>query len=344
MPHAFIFAGPGGVGRELFAQRLAKILLCHNTSDKNAAESTIDGWSESVLDACGTCESCRLMAVDSNPDYHPIYRELHRDHPNTEVRNRKSLGLSIDVIRHFVNDQVGAKPVMGRAKVFVVRAAETMSIGAQNALLKTLEEPPATTSIILITPSANALLETTRSRCQLVTFGMLPTPYIADELQSRFAGNPNQLTADHAEWYAQRAAGSLGDAIRMHEDGLIECDERVRAILNSRSSDGITPAAKAMIQDAANLGEKFRQRDPEITDTEAQRRGLKAMLMLMSMCLREGLHKAAIDENASRRPSARAITDAIRSIATTERQIDLNASVQLCVESFLIRLRRALSA
>jgi hypothetical protein len=267
-----------------------------------------------------------------------VYRELYREHPDALVRGRKGLGLSIDVIRHFVNDQVMLKPVMGRAKVFVVRGAEMMSLAAQNALLKTLEEPPATTFIVLITASTASLLETTRSRCQLASFGLVPRDFIVESLVCHFDG----LSEQAAAWYADRAAGSLGAAIRMVEDGLVDFDARAEAVLTAGEGVSVPDLAKALLAEAAELGGKYKERDGDISETEAQRRGIKALLMLMAAQMRERMAAACGDQNVSD-AALKAMAEGIRGLATTERQLELNVNPQLCVETGLIRLRRKVS-
>ena len=143
VPHAYIFHGPSGVGREMLALRLARVMLCGSRGRSAADEGGLDLGIE-VTDACGKCDDCKLMEAETHPDLHLIHRQLGALHPDQAVRNRQGLELMVQVIRHFVVDQSMLKSVQGRGKVFVVREAERMSTEAQNALLKTLEEPPCT--------------------------------------------------------------------------------------------------------------------------------------------------------------------------------------------------------
>jgi len=220
-PHAYLFAGPAGVGRRTTAEALAAALLCSRpTSQPNEAKLPDLPGDHALLAACGACDDCRMMAAGSHPDYHPIYKELAAFHPDPKVRDRVMQDLGIDVIRHFLIAPVGQTPARGRGKVFVVRQAELMSVPAQNALLKTLEEPPDGVAILLLCRNAQALLPTTLSRCSLVRFGPLPEQFVRQALTGRGAGE-----AEAAFW-ARFADGSIGRATALAGGELykIKCD------------------------------------------------------------------------------------------------------------------------
>ena len=152
---------------------------------------------------------CILMSAGNHPDFHSIYRELIEFHPDPKVRGRKALDLGVDVIREFLIAAAGSRPVRGRAKVYVVREAERMNVPAQNALLKTLEEPPPDTYIVLVTSSAARLLPTTRSRAQMVPFGALPPEFVRERLRA----SEKDLTDAEARFLATVSEGRLGPAL-----------------------------------------------------------------------------------------------------------------------------------
>jgi DNA polymerase III subunit delta' len=344
MPHAYIFAGPEGVGRELFARRLAQVITCSATINHSPGDGLSD-WTGDVVDYCGACDSCRVSLADTHPDIHTVSRDLIKQHPNPEIRKRKGTVLGVDVVRHFLINQVGLKPAMGRAKVFIVREADTMSPGAQNALLKTLEEPPATTFLILIVRSADVMLPTTRSRCQVVRFGLLPADFIRDRLE---AAN-DDISPDEARWCAAGASGQLGVAQRHYDDRLIEFQSRWDDLVANMGEAGVTASAKRLIEDAKALGERHQERDKDISDTEAQRRGLRTLFLIISMWYRDLLHHGvgAVSDATSDASGAlaaalppRRVTDSIQAVAAAERQLGLNTNVQLCVESLLVHLSR----
>ena len=164
------------------------------------------GGVEGFEDCCDICEDCHLVEAGTHPDFHVITRPLGHllgskrtqsmslgaeeslnqvkegEKANSKKRPRPMLELSIDVVRDFVIDQAGIFPFRGRARVFIVDEAEKMSRAAQNALLKTLEEPPAQTYLILLTTKLYYFLPTIRSRSHTVRLGGLPKDFIYSKL------------------------------------------------------------------------------------------------------------------------------------------------------------------
>ncbi|MHC4984012.1 MAG: DNA polymerase III subunit, partial [Planctomycetota bacterium] len=222
VPHAYIFAGPAGVGRRTTAVALARTLLCAKPLVRTpAAREPAEGPSESpesppFRQACGKCDDCRMMDAGSHPDFHLIYKELAGYHEDPRVRDRKMQGLSVDVVRSFLIGPAGRWPARGRGKVFLVLEAELLTQGAQNALLKTLEEPPAGVTIILICTQSAQLLPTTLSRCWIIHFGLLPKGFVTERLLARGLPKPE------AEFWADFTGGSLGKAIDLAEKQLYD--------------------------------------------------------------------------------------------------------------------------
>ena len=343
LPHAYVFHGPEGVGRELFAGRLARLLLCPDpTTTATVDTEGFESWANPVVDACHQCESCKAVANAAHPDVHLIQRELIRQHPDPVVRARKGIGLGIDVVRTFLIDRVANKPILGRAKVFIVREADRMNVAAQNALLKTLEEPPDTTFLILIVASLDMMLPTVRSRCQIIPFGPLPSDFIMQQLRQR---NP-ELTDEEAMVCVTYANGSLGAGQRHFDDRLAGYNARVLGLADSLPRVAVSEAAKELIAGAKELGGAYQKRDEDISDTEAQRIGLKSLLSLLANRYRDVLHVSVGGSKGQGEGKARAslapsdAAKAIRAIVTAERQLDLNANAQLCIETLLIRLSR----
>lgn len=145
LPHALLLHGPGGTGRADFAAHFAHSLLCQ--------QNQADGL------PCGSCSSCLLYAVNNHPDHHLI-------EPDKEGGQIK-----IDQIRALIAD-IGLSSHSGGYKVVIIRPAEAMNTAAANSLLKTLEEPPAKTLIMLLAEQLTRLPATVRSRCQLVRFNL----------------------------------------------------------------------------------------------------------------------------------------------------------------------------
>ncbi|MFH0983367.1 MAG: DNA polymerase III subunit [Planctomycetota bacterium] len=348
LPHAYLFHGPDGVGKEMLAERLARILLCEKPVYLPAPPiEELAGFDGPLRDACGACQDCVLARAGTHPDLHLIYRELHKHHPEPRIRAQKGLELGVEVVRHFVIEAVGTKPARGRAKVFIIREAERINIEAQNALLKTIEEPPAATFLVLLSASLDKLLATTKSRCQPVPFAPLPPVFVAAKL-TEFAPD---ITPERAAAYAALAQGSLGRAQQFCADVVEAYNERIIAALSRLGAVSVTHVAKQWLDDAATLGEQYRSREKEISETEAQRRGLKTLFALVAAWFGDSLHVSVnapdglVNAGDLRRLTAaglgpRQAALAIKAVVDAERHLDRNASPQLAVEALVTRLAR----
>lgn len=391
IPHAYIFHGPDGVGKETFARALAQFLLCPNVGTRpqprdgdtgpavvespaetasglflfesdspatgseprpsgsgfshqtNPRPSTNSLSSDDSTSPCGRCDDCRMVSAETHPDWHLVHRQLNRAHPDPEVRKRKGLDIGVDVLRHFVIDKVGFTPIRGRAKIFVIREADRITAQAQNALLKTLEEPPGTTYLILLVTSIDRLLPTTLSRCQVVEFDPLPSDFVLERLRTAF---PN-LAVPQLQWCSWFADGGIGAGMQAVEERLFDVHARVQGTLRPGAGAGAshrppltthrTRCLKAWAEEADALGELYRKRDPDISDTEATRRGWKTVFRLIAETYAELLRSAP--ESAGGVDPERA-ADAIQRIALAERHLDLNANTQLAVEALANDLAR----
>ncbi|HRX85962.1 MAG TPA: hypothetical protein P5572_13165 [Phycisphaerae bacterium] len=330
MPHAYILHGPDGVGKELFARRVAAVLLCE-------APVTV---APGVRDACGACQSCHLVDADNHPDLHVVHRLLNAYHPDALVRNRKAIDLGVDVVRHFLIEAAGIAPSMGQAKVFIVREADAITPSAQNALLKTLEEPPPATFLFLLAASLDDLLPTTRSRCQLIGFGPLPSAFVAERLRARCPELPD---AD-VKLCAALAQGSVAAALRFAEDELAAFHRTVSAALAGLTPPAASALAKQIVEYAKEAADRFRKRDPELSDTAAQRAALRDVFAVLAGWYRDRLHVAAGSPDLAAEAAGAAgfpllsAAGAVKLIAETERQLDSNVNVQLCIESLVFKL------
>jgi DNA polymerase-3 subunit delta' len=330
LPHALLFCGPDGVGKELTAVALAERMLCHEPvhGASTSENPAVDGR------GCGVCRSCRLVRGGTHPDLHIIHRYLNREHPDADVRKRKGLELSIDVIRHFVIEPIGLKPAMGRAKVFLVREAERMSGEAQNALLRTLEEPPDSSVLILLTTSPERLLATIRSRCRWVRFDPLPASFVEEHVR---AAHPAMPEAE-VEWYARVSDGSAGGALRRASQQLHEIAVEIGATLDDWCGGVGENPTPVWLKAAERLGQSWHQDDPDITDTEVLRLGMRQVLHAASIWYMEHIRGASRQIAAAR--VERHARD-IQRIAQAEMHIDRNVQPALAVEVLLYDLRRS---
>jgi DNA polymerase-3 subunit delta' len=332
----------------MLALGLAKLLLCEKPGPVAVTDvPELAGGTETVRDACGCCRSCHLVDVGNHPDLHLIYRQLNAHHPEATIRNRKAVDMGVDVIRHFLIDAAGVIPTCGRAKVFIIREADRITTAAQNALLKTLEEPPSATFLILLATSCDRLLSTTRSRCQMVRFAPLPTDFVAKKLREM----TEDILPDDARLYAALAQGSLGTALRYAEDDLAAFNGELAELLADLNRTTAAPTAKRIVEFAKDSAGRYRERDRELSDTAAQRQALRVVVVLMAMWYRDWLHvlagtaEVAANESAATRLqsaagvlSLEAAARAVALITEAEGQLELNANVQLCIESLMFKL------
>ena len=262
-PHAYLFAGPDGVGKQMLAARLAAVLLCSAPQEVPAPRGD-DGGLPRWLDACGQCEDCVLFAAGNHPDFHRIYRALSRLHPDREIRKQRALEMSTKVIQHFLIDKVGLSPSRGRAKIFVIMEAHTLGGHAQNAMLKTLEEPPEHSYLVLLTDSVDLLLPTTRSRCQHVAFRRLPSSFVVEHLVTRLGATP-----DAARFLAELSQGSLGTAVRGWESGVFDHLPRLLEALK-RAPDDALGCGKMLMEIADALAAGPAEEEEDEVEEEAE--------------------------------------------------------------------------
>jgi len=185
--HAYLFSGPDGVGKKLVALEFAKLLNC--TSDRG----------DSMTEEC-ECGSCRKVERGIHPDVVLVEYEGVND-------------IKVDQIREGIEDKLFLKPFEGAFKVVIVDESERMNRSAQNAFLKTLEEPPPNSIIILLTSRSAALLPTIRSRCQIVSFSPLPLEYIAQILEKE-----SELSDSEVELTSRLSGGSPGLALKFDKE------------------------------------------------------------------------------------------------------------------------------
>jgi DNA polymerase III subunit delta' len=197
LPHAFLFVGPEGIGKRAFARTFARALLCERAADR-------------TLDPCGLCPGCLQVEAGAHPDL----LEVKRPEDKHE--------LPIKVIRDLCID-LGMKPARGTRKVAIVDDADDLNDEAANAFLKTLEEPPPGSALILIGTSAEAQLDTIVSRCRVVRFEPLSESDLAAVLLERgIVDDPAQ-----AARLARLGAGSVSRARGLASPDL----ERFRRLL-----------------------------------------------------------------------------------------------------------------
>lgn len=312
LPHGLIFAGPTGVGKATTARALAALFLCEHPNDTTP---------------CGQCESCRVFDSGNHPDYHVITKELIRYHDKTG--KSKGIDLSIHVIRPEVIDPAGRKAGLGRGKVFVIEQADLMNPQAQNALLKTLEEPAGRTLIILLTDQPGCLLPTIRSRCQFVRFSALSEDFVRHALHARGIDAP---IADRA---ADLSRGSLGVALKWIEDGVVEPAAELAGYMDAAFSGKPQADLPAWFKKAAeDYAQKQLDRDELASKDQATREGLSLYLTVAGERFRRKLAEAS-DPSELERACA-----AIDALARAETYLDANVNTAVALQQLAIALEK----
>jgi DNA polymerase-3 subunit delta' len=202
LPPSLIFAGPEGVGKRLTATALAQALNCARV-DK--------------ADACGTCPACTRIG-----------RGVHADILLVEPGDSGTI--KVDQVREAI-DSAAYRPFEGRRRVVIVDDADALMPEAQNALLKTLEEPPPASVFVLITARPDMLLATVRSRCQRIRFGPLHPQDVAAVLV-----RDHGYAAADAQAAAAASGGSVGRALAEGGEEAMEAREAAARLLGTAAS------------------------------------------------------------------------------------------------------------
>ncbi len=181
--HAYILSGEAGMGRKSLAHAFVLSLLCE----------------KGLPQPCMQCHACKQVLSGNHPDL------IH-------VTHEKPASIGVDDIREQINDTIMVRPYSSYYKIYIVDEAEKMTVQAQNALLKTIEEPPSYAVILLLTTNPDAFLQTILSRC--VQLKLKP---LRDSVVKEYLIQSLQVEESQAEIYAAFARGNLGKAIHLAE-------------------------------------------------------------------------------------------------------------------------------
>lgn len=296
--HSYIFDAPEGMGKMTIARAFAKAALC---SEKNG---------------CGKCRSCIAFDSDNNPDV--IY-----------VKSKKK-SIGVDEIREILKN-TEIKPYLYKYKIFIVENADTMTAAAQNAFLKTLEEPPAYAVFILLSNNISGFLTTILSRCVVFRLKALSSDIIRKYLVGREA-----VAEDKAEVYAEYCQGSLGRAVEMSK----------------------SEAFGEMRETAVSLAAGLRQKDligmfKAVAETDKFKENIQAFLDIFIMLYRDSIvfkcfnnDKYVIQKDKLEEIKMIASQDSIDRLAeryeavfNAKRQLKANGNFQMTMEVLFLNLK-----
>jgi DNA polymerase-3 subunit delta' len=196
---SFLFGGPAGIGKRTFALKLAQAMLCERRP-------------EEAMDPCEMCPPCTMVLAGTHPD---IMR-VSRPEGKSEIPVALLIGEKDRRMREGMCHDIGLKPFMGGRKIAIIDDADFLNEEGANSLLKTLEEPPPRSVLVLIGTSPAKQLPTIRSRCQLIRFRPLETEVVAELLVSK--GLVSDIS--EASRLARYAEGSLQRAVELADPDL----------------------------------------------------------------------------------------------------------------------------
>ena len=317
LAHAYFFAGPAGVGKRLFATELGRALLCERPP--------------AHLEACDECASCVQIDAGTHPDFFAA------------ARPADAAGFPIDLMRAICAN-FALKSARGKGRVVLVDDADELDDpitqhAAANAFLKTLEEPPPRSVLILIGSSPERQLPTIVSRCQVVRFAPLPAELVRKVLMEKGVTEP-----DLRERLVRLSGGSPGQALALAEPTLWQFRERLLAGLLARPIDSVElgKAWSAFVEEAGK-------------DSASQRRRAQLVLRLMIDVLSDGLavgqggqprRTTGEDEGLLRRLGEQTDPDvllaALERCLEADQQIDRRVQLVLVLEALLDALAQKL--
>jgi DNA polymerase III subunit delta' len=216
LPPSLIFAGPEGVGKRMTAVALAQLLNCLaiGGTDAGSLFESVEPSDAPAGDACGVCASCKRIA-----------RGVHAD--VLEIEPGDSGSIKVEQVRDAI-ERSAYRPFEGRRRVVIIDGADALVVSAQDALLKTLEEPPPASVFVLVTSRPDVLLPTVRSRCQRLRFGRLAPADVVAVLTTR-----HQYSAVDASAAAALSDGSVGAALEGSAEGFVDAREAAAGLLES---------------------------------------------------------------------------------------------------------------
>jgi DNA polymerase-3 subunit delta' len=347
-PHAWLFAGPERLGKATLARMLAQTLNCtanDPTATSVGAQHTSvthrypepgraapgDGWGA----PCGECAQCRRIAAGIHSDVQTVAIELDDD-------GRRRKGIGVDQLRE-VERSVALKPYEGRTRVVIVDPADDMTTEAQNAFLKTLEEPPPSVVFVLIATREERLLPTVRSRCRRVEFRLVPAAAIEAALLSG-SEDPGLRSggteAEQARLLSRLAIGRAGWALEMAaKPSLLE---KRRETLDQARALSVMPLADRFDL-AERLSGQFKNDRESVDDRLEEWLGWQRDVLLVQSGAEEGAANAdMLDElrEDARRCDRREVLAFVQALIACREHLASNVQSRIALDALMVQAPR----
>jgi DNA polymerase III subunit delta' len=310
--HAYLFAGPEGVGKTTLATAFCQALNCQAPPEPAVG--------------CGSCLACRKIARRVHPDVQTFSLASQA----TGQKGTKNTSLTIETVRELCAT-ASLRPMEARWRVLIVEDAETLQGIAQEALLKTLEEPPAFMVMVLLTNDLELLLPTIRSRCQVVDLRPVHRSVIRDGLVASGVG------VGRAEELAALAAGSPGWARRAVDDARL-VEQRGQAV--GRAFDWIAASAFERLVSAVRMGDSFSKKRSETFSDLDTLLGVWRDALLLRAGQTDFLtfrgQRDRLDDVAGAWP-IEAVHRAVRSVQTCIADLEANVRPRLALEAMVLQ-------
>lgn len=350
--HAYLFVGPERVGKHTLALKLAQALNCDSVILRSGArrepsaatkpalseaEGNLGGAQQEVdslpakhrsaaIEPCDACPPCRRIAAGLHADVQTVTIEGAQEGRDGEPAHKE---IRVGQVRE-VERAVALKPYEGRARVVIIDPADAMNAEAQNAFLKTLEEPPPQVTLVLVSAQEQRLLPTIRSRCRQLALGLLPLPLVAEELIAR------GVEAERAQLLARLSRGRIGWALAMAADDSLMA-RREEWLEEARSLAAISIARRWEL--AERLASAFRRdRESVLDELAAWQDWWRDVLVVQSEVEEGAVNADRLDDlrhDASRYPRGET-ADFVRELRAARRYLQENVQPRLVLESLLL--------
>jgi DNA polymerase-3 subunit delta' len=277
----FLFVGPSGIGKRMLALRLAQGMLCERRP-------------EEALDPCGECPSCHQVLAGTHPDVHTVARPADKSNIPIELL----IGDKERRMREGLLYELSGKPYSGRRRIAIIDDADYLAVGQKesaNCLLKTLEEPPPKSVLILIGTSEQRQLPTIRSRCQVVRFAPLADADVVEILIER--GICTDAAA--AKSAAAMSGGSVERATQWCDEALVEFRAALLQALSQREFEH-GEAAKLVSQFVESAGKESAAKRARLRLVVSLAEDFyRAMLLTLTRSGSEGTTSASAETDAA---------------------------------------------